>query len=167
MTHIHSFPPISDARAEVLILGSMPGKVSLQRSQYYAHPRNLFWRIIKEITGIPSSESYEMRCDMLKQERIAVWDTLKSCTRTSSLDSDIDDSTIVPNDFSTFLRQHPAIRLICFNGAKSEAVFSRQVAPHLGDLLGQTRLERLPSTSPANASITFESKLDQWRVIAS
>jgi len=166
MGHVHSFPPISDRRARVLILGSMPGKVSLRASQYYAHPRNLFWRFTEEILGIPREAPYSERCKKLKDNGVAVWDTLKTCTRTSSLDSDIDDSTIVPNDFSSFLSEHPNIQLICFNGAKSENVFSKRVVKTLGQSLSGIELKRLPSTSPANASIPLDVKFDQWRVIA-
>jgi TDG/mug DNA glycosylase family protein len=166
MTHIRSFPPISDRRASVLILGSMPGKASLRESQYYAHPRNLFWRFMEEILDISREAPYSVRCKMLQENGVALWDTLKTCTRSSSLDSDIDDSTIVPNDLASFLGQHPRIRMICFNGAKSENVFMRRVAPTLGESLNGIELKRLPSTSPANASIPVATKRDQWQVIA-
>lgn len=166
MSNIHSFPPISDRQARILILGSMPGKVSLRESQYYAHPRNLFWRFMEEIFDIGHEAPYSARCQLLKQNGVALWDTLKTCTRTSSLDSDIDDATIVPNDISGFLRRHPQVRMICFNGAKSESVFLQQVAPTLGQSLEAIELRRLPSTSPANASVPLAIKLEQWRAIA-
>lgn len=166
MSRVQSFPPVSDARARVLILGSMPGKASLRAGQYYAHPQNLFWRFIENILGIPRETAYETRCEMLRDSGVALWDTLEACTRSSSLDSDIDDATIVPNDIPGFLEAHPEIRLICFNGAKAEQVFNRHVAPSLGHLLESIELRRLPSTSPANASIPLQVKLDQWQVIA-
>jgi double-stranded uracil-DNA glycosylase len=145
----------------------MPGKVSLSAAQYYAHPRNLFWRFMEELLGISQQVPYSERCEMLRENGVALWDTLKTCTRTSSLDSDIEDATIVPNDFSSFLSLHPKIRMIYFNGAKSESVFLKRVAPTLGQSLIGIERKRLPSTSPANASIPLDVKLDQWRAIAS
>jgi TDG/mug DNA glycosylase family protein len=87
---------------------------------------------------------------------------LKSCTRTSSLDSDIDDSSIVVNEFDEFLPAHPAIRTVCFNGAKAEQVYRRYVLPELPEI-GDVTYHRLPSTSPANAAIPPERKLECWR----
>jgi len=165
MSQVHSFPPISDEKSRVLILGSMPGKVSLQESQYYAHPRNLFWRFMDELLGIPRNANFDTRCSMLRERNVALWDVLQTCTRSSSLDSDIVESSIVPNDFARFFQAHPRIELVCFNGAKSEKIFEKHVAPNLGSMLGHRKLIRLPSTSPANASISFAVKLDHWRAI--
>jgi TDG/mug DNA glycosylase family protein len=145
----------------------MPGKVSLRESQYYGHPRNLFWHFMNELLGIAQQAPYLERCEKLKDNGVALWDTLKTCTRSSSLDSDIDDATIVTNDFRSFLSEHSNIQMICFNGAKSENVFMKQVAPTLGESLQAIELRRLPSTSPANASVSLASKLDQWRIIES
>jgi TDG/mug DNA glycosylase family protein len=103
---------------------------------------------------------------LLRENGVALWDTLKTCARASSLDSDIDDATLVPNDFSSFLELHPQVRMICFNGAKSESIFRQRVAPTLGRTLDGIELKRLPSTSPANASVPLEVKLGQWRAIA-
>lgn len=166
MSYIHSFPPLANPRARVLILGTMPGKVSLREVQYYAHPRNLFWPFMEEILGISRAAPYSARCSMLKENGVALWDTLETCTRASSLDSDIDDATLAPNDFSRFLQRHPQIQVICFNGAKSDSVFRKRVAPALGRSLDGIELQRLPSTSPANASVPLDVKLQQWRAIA-
>jgi TDG/mug DNA glycosylase family protein len=157
---------MSDARAEVLVLGSMPGKASLRANQYYAHPRNAFWPIFDEIFGIRRSLPYAQRCARLMQRRIAVWDVLKTCTRTSSLDSDIDPSSIEPNDFQTFFVEHPRIRAVYFNGALAEKMFNRYVLPSMSDPVADIPMVRLPSTSPANASYSFRQKLAQWRVLA-
>lgn len=165
MSRIHSFPPIADLSARKLVLGSMPGKASLTAGQYYAHPRNLFWHLMEEIMEIPRSLTYEKRCEGLKSNNLAVWDVLHTCTRDSSLDSDIDESSIVPNNFAEFLSTHASITTIYFNGAKAEQVYLRHILPTLtGELQGLQRV-RLPSTSPANASIKYETKLAQWKNI--
>ena len=162
--HVHSFPPISDPTCRVLILGSMPGKASLRADQYYAHPQNAFWRILSEYFEIPAGGAYEQRVAGLLRHRLAVWDVLRSCTRESSLDSDIVEASIVPNDFATFLFEYPAIRTICFNGAKAETCYRRYVLPDLPE--PALACHRLPSTSPANASIPYSRKLAAWQIVS-
>jgi double-stranded uracil-DNA glycosylase len=165
VTQVHSFAPISGAAAQRLILGSMPGKASLLAGQYYAHPRNHFWPVIEALLQIASDAPYERRCSALIESGVAVWDVLKACTRTGSLDSDIVEASIVPNDFETFLRAHSNIRAIFFNGAKAQSIYLRHVQPHLPPDLVDIPATRLPSTSPAHASLSFSQKLDRWRVV--
>lgn len=166
MSYIHSFPEVSEPAADRLILGSMPGKASLAAGQYYAHPRNFFWRIIETLFDIPADLPYEERCQRLAEQGVALWDVLRTCTRSSSLDSDILEASIVPQDFEGFLRAHPRIDVIFFNGAKAESVWRRHVAPALPDGLAAIPTVRLPSTSPANASIPYPVKLRQWQAIS-
>ena len=109
MTTVHSFPPIADDSAHTLVLGSMPGVVSLQADEYYAHPRNAFWPIMGALFGAGLSVPYAKRTETLLHHGIAVWDVLKLCTRDGSLDSAIVESSIEPNDFPEFLDAHPAI----------------------------------------------------------
>jgi len=161
--HVHSFPPISDPTCRVLILGSMPGKASLRANQYYAHPQNAFWRILSAFFEIPADAPYERRLAGLIRNRLALWDVLRSCTRESSLDSDIVEASIVPNDFAAFLAEHPNLRTLCFNGAKAEACFRRYVLSSLPE--HDLACHRLPSTSPANASIPYSAKLAAWQVV--
>lgn len=165
MTSIYSFEPISDQSATRLILGSVPGEMSLTASQYYAHPRNDFWRIIELVLGIPSKLPYTERCSLLTTNRIALWDVLNTCIRPGSLDSAIVASSIVPNEFERFFRTHPQVRTIFFNGGMAEKIYLKQVLPKLPDELATLKMIRLPSTSPANASIRFEEKVRQWRAI--
>lgn len=165
MMHVHSFPPIADGGAGRLILGSMPGKVSLAAQQYYAHPRNLFWPIVEEIFGIQRQLPYELRCEALMRRGIALWDVLNACTRSSSLDADIDADSIVANDFQDFLRSHPHLIGIYFNGATAAKVFERQVLPTLPNEMAAIPRIRLPSTSPANAATPYEVKLQSWTAI--
>lgn len=166
MTLIHSFPPISAADATRLVLGSMPGKASLAANRYYAHPRNHFWSFVERVLDIPPGLPYDQRCAALVARQVAVWDVLKACTRASSLDSDIIESSIVPNDLVGFLGAHPHVRQVFFNGAKAEASFRRHVLPHLPPELNHLQWVRLPSTSPANASIPLAIKLEAWRLLA-
>ncbi len=162
MPHVRSFAPIADARARVLILGSMPGEASLAAGQYYAHAQNLFWRILGEITGAAPSLPYVARARALKASGIALWDVLESCAREGSLDSAIDDATIRANDFASFYRDHPRIAQVYFNGAKAEACYRKHVLPLLGDAPARISHRRLPSTSPANASMSRAYKHRVW-----
>jgi len=162
---IHSFPPIESDNSSILILGTMPGKVSLQAQQYYAHPQNAFWKIISEILGVKAVNSYEARTSSIVAARIALWDVLKSCRRESSLDSDIDNDTIMLNDFASFFENHSHIHRVCFNGAKAESQYMKLVQPFL-QISSNIEYIRLPSTSPANAATSFDEKLRAWKKIA-
>lgn len=164
VAHIYSFAPIADRNAEILILGSMPGRASLAAGQYYAHAQNAFWRIISELLQFDPGSPYEVRVQALKSARIALWDVLRSCKREGSLDSMIEADTQTANDFRTFFRTHPQITHVFFNGAKAEACFKQHV---LREINGRVLCyARLPSTSPANASLSYARKLEGWRTIA-
>ncbi len=166
MSFVHSFAPIASPASHSLILGSIPSKESLLAGQYYAHPQNGFWKIMTTLLGREEALSYNDKTRLLISHGIALWDVLKSCTRESSLDSDIVESSIVTNDFESFFKRHPQIGAIYFNGAKAEQAFRKYVAPDLSATEG-LHLQRLPSTSPANASLSFSQKLDAWSVIYS
>jgi len=159
------FPPIAAANSRVLILGTMPGKESLRKQQYYAHPQNAFWKIAAEVFGFDAASSYESRVSSLAASGVAIWDVLKSCTREGSLDSHIEKGTVVPNDFFDFFEAHPHIHKVCFNGVAAENFFKKQVRPLLA---GGSKVEylRLPSTSPAHAAIPYAEKLRAWHGIA-
>lgn len=161
MRRVHSFAPIADANAQVLILGSMPGRASLAAGQYYAHRQNAFWRILCELLRIDPSSAYEARAQALKSARIALWDVLQSCTREGSLDAAIERDTQIANDFRSFFDAHEQIKRVCFNGATAEACFNRHVLPEIEKR--SIRYVRLPSTSPAHAAMSFEHKLEAWR----
>ena len=163
MTRIYSFKPIADKNARVLILGSMPGIMSLTAGRYYAHPQNAFWRILGALLGFDPASPYPDRVHALNNARIALWDVLHSCVREGSLDTKIDSATLVANDFKPFFSSHAKIERVFFNGTKAEACYRRHVLPGLGE----TKLGyfRLPSTSPANASMAFAKKLEAWRAI--
>ena len=162
---VRSFPPIENARARVLILGSMPGGASLRAGQYYAHPQNLFWRIMGDLLGIEPGLTYAAGVSLLKSNGIALWDVLESCAREGSLDSAIEEATIVVNDFASFYPTHPRIARVFFNGAKAEASYRRYVLGARCAVLPALRYARLPSTSPAHAALSFEQKRDAWKAV--
>jgi hypoxanthine-DNA glycosylase len=158
------FPPIARTHARVLVLGSLPGRMSLERQQYYAQPRNAFWRIVEALWGIPLALPYEERTRRLALERVALWDVCAAAVRAGSLDTAIVHHTVEPNDFAGFLARHRRIGAVCFNGAKSAELWRRLVAPTLSDRLRTLPTHVLPSTSPANQVLAFEAKLERWRV---
>ena len=160
---VESFPPIADARATRLILGSMPGKASLTAHQYYAHPHNAFWRIMTALLDVAPDAAYMARVRALQDANIGMWDVLQSCERHGSLDSSIRRDSEVANNFATFFAQHPQITQVFFNGGAAEASFKRHCRALLVD--PRLRFQRLPSTSPAHASLRFAQKLAAWRAV--
>ena len=145
----------------LLILGSMPGKPSLQAQCYYANERNIFWPIMGDLFAAGPDLPYPQRLDQLRSAGIALWDVIATCERESSLDADIVPTTVRPNDFSAFLAVHRSIRRICFNGSAAQTYFRRLVLPQL---VGSDAVEFvcLPSTSPAHAAKTYAEKLAVW-----
>lgn len=161
MTRIASFKPVEGESARILILGSMPGVMSLAAEQYYAHPRNSFWKIMSVILGFPIAATYDERIHALKVADIALWDVLHSCVRKGSLDADIEAGSVKANDFQAFLRRHPGIEVVCFNGAAAARCYKAYVLPTLKGC--RAKYVRLPSTSPAHASLSFDEKVAAWR----
>lgn len=164
MADIRCFPALAADDARVLILGSIPGKASLQAGQYYAHPRNQFWPIMAELLNCGPLEGYLAKQRALLSAGIALWDVMHSCYRPGSLDADIAKETVVANDFNAFFTDHPAIERVFFNGTTAEQAFRRWVLP--GSQGRPLVLQRLPSTSPAHAAMSFQQKLESWRPVA-
>lgn len=159
-------PPLATAGARILILGSMPGVASLNKKEYYAHPRNQFWGIIEHLFGIDQSLPYAERCRRLTAAGVAVWDVIGCCLRRGSLDTRIVVSSIVANDLAAFLARHRRIRCVFFNGLKSEQIYASHVSAEIEQSGRRLTYRRLPSTSPAHASLTAAEKLRRWRVVA-
>jgi hypoxanthine-DNA glycosylase len=158
MTRIQSFPFSADRNSRVLILGSMPGKESLRRQQYYAHPRNLFWEIMGELFGAGRELPYEERLAVLRKNGVALWDVAHTCRRKGSLDANMTD--VAANDFEALFAAAPEIHTVFFNGQTAAALFRKLVPPTLDREL---KLVTLPSTSPANASVSPVNKKAVWR----
>jgi hypoxanthine-DNA glycosylase len=156
------FPPIVGGRPRVLVLGSLPGRKSLEMGQYYAQSQNGFWRIMGALFGAGPSLPYPDRLERLIAHRVAVWDVLAAGEREGSLDSAIVPSSIVVNDFGAFFARHEDIGLVCFNGTKAADLYRRRVLPVLPPPFSSLPSRLLPSTSPAHASMPFAAKLASW-----
>jgi hypoxanthine-DNA glycosylase len=154
--------PIDRFNARILVLGSYPGRISLEKNEYYAHDRNRFWPMCANALGVAGSTSYAARQTLAIANRIALWDVLESCERRGSLDSRIVRGSEIPNNFDRFIARHRQLTTILFNGRKAASLFSRFVVPReYWTDLGLV-LEVLPSTSAANAAVSFEALTRQW-----
>lgn len=159
-----SFSFSATADAEVLILGSMPGTRSLQAAQYYAHPHNLFWEIIADLCCVGRERPYDERLQRLREHRIALWDVARECRRHGSLDGNIRPASVVPNDFQALFARAPDIHSVFFNGHAAEQLFLRLVAQTLSAAQSQRlTFARLPSTSPAHATLPRAQKKELWQ----
>jgi len=153
-------PPIVSSNTRLLVLGSFPSAASLARQQYYAHPQNQFWKILQAIwpssPRITSVSSYEIRSEWLLDRGLGVWDVYASCEREGSLDTAIRNPQI--NDFAGLARRCPQLKAIAHNGGESfkHAKFTATLG---------LPVYKLPSTSPANASWSFERKLAAWHEV--
>gem|GEM_PF-111415 len=153
--------PLIGPEPLVLILGSFPGRVSLARAGYYAHPRNRFWQIMGDLFGCEVPDSYQERVRMLQVRHVALWDVVASCTRTGSSDASVREIEV--NDIPGLLRREPGIRCIALNGRTAERIFLRSFSgdPHLAGI----PVLCLPSTSPAHAAMPPAEKIRRWREI--
>lgn len=149
--------PVTGPEPLVLVLGSFPSVLSLTHSEYYGNPRNRFWAVMEELFGILATLSYPERCLRLTREGIALWDVVAACSRPGSADSRIRDPE--PNDIAGFVRAHPAVRLVALNGSTAGRLYHR-----LAEVPGIPSVT-LPSTSPANAAVTFAEKVRQWEIV--
>ncbi|OON60533.1 DNA-deoxyinosine glycosylase [Massilia sp. KIM] len=150
--------PIIDAEVRILVLGSFPGAASLAAQQYYAHPRNQFWRLISAVLGEDlTSLSYPERLPRLLAHHVGLWDVLAACEREGSLDSAIRKPAA--NDFERLRALCPRLETVGFNGQAS-GKFAPQFAAH------GYRTVVLPSSSPAHMALSFEQKLAVWRQLA-
>jgi hypoxanthine-DNA glycosylase len=154
---LQGLSPIARRDARLLVLGSFPGVASLQSQQYYAHPRNLFWPILSALWNIDLvSLPYAQRIAQAQRHGLAIWDVYAACRRDGSLDSAIEDAQ--PNDLAGLVARLPKLAAMAHNGGESAKAMT--VTRALG-----LPVHRLPSTSPANASWSFERKLAAWREV--
>ncbi len=151
-----SFDPIIFDDATILILGTYPSLKSFEEGFYYAHPQNQFWRLLGELYG-EKSRSRDERISLLKNHRLALWDTCHTCIRSEGNSSDTNLTEIEPNDIPALLEKHPSIHRICFTGKKAQSIYTKHFS-HLGI---DTTL--LPSPSPAYRAMPFEKKLSLYK----
>ena len=140
--------------AKVMIVGSMPSVKSLADAQYYAHPRNSFWPILFDIFGENLHNDYTHKLELIRQNRLALWDAAACCYREGSLDSNMRD--VVYNDFDALYAQCPDIHTVLCNGGTAHALFVKS------GYAGERRVIRMPSTSPAY-TMAYEKKLTVWK----
>lgn len=151
------FPPVIDRATRILVLGSFPGEASLAAQQYYAHPRNQFWRLLSAVLGDAlAGLPYEQRLQRLRSHGIGLWDVIAACAREGSLDTAIRQAQA--NEFAMLKLQCPQLEKVCFNGKTSGRFEPAFAAAGFRTLV-------LPSSSPANAQLSFEEKLAQWKNI--
>lgn len=153
------FPPSIDNNCHTLILGSMPGVSSLEKQQYYAHPKNRFWPLMVRLLGeLEVPIDYQLRLQLLLRHHIALWDSIATCDRDGSLDSAIKNEQ--GNDFIALLAEYPNIKRICFNGGKSAQAFRRYNKQLL--TREDVAFYNMPSTSPANARWSMDMLVKEW-----
>jgi TDG/mug DNA glycosylase family protein len=141
----------------------MPGKTSLKLEQYYAHSRNLFWQFLFTLTEAEPTTDYARRLELLQAMKIGLWDVLAKCQRPGSLDTDIVKTSEQANDIPGLLKKYPNIHRICFNGQKAYKCFKRYVLKKHPEFERLYDLRSLPSTSPANASIDYQTRFVCWK----
>lgn len=157
MTRLVGLPPVVGPATRLLVLGSFPGVASLQAQRYYGHPQNQFWKILSALWSVDLvGMAYEDRIAAVCERGLGIWDVYGACEREGSLDSAIRHAEL--NDFAWLRRQCPQLRAVAHNGGESF-----RHAKHT-QALGLP-VHQLPSTSPANASWSFERKLSAWREV--
>jgi TDG/mug DNA glycosylase family protein len=155
----HCFDPVTRPDTRVIVLGSLPGAVSLAKGRYYAHPQNQFWRLIGGVIGRDLvALDYEARLDALLDARIGLWDTVAAATRKGSLDADI--RLHRASDLAALAASLPELKAMAFNGGRSAKIGRRQL-----EGVSNLDLVDLPSSSPA-FTLAFERKLERWRPLA-
>jgi len=163
---IAGFDPIVRSRAAVLVLGSFPGRRSLQEGCYCAQPSTSFWPIVERLFADGRGLDYEQRCDLLRENGVALWIVIHLAERPgSSSDSAIQIETVVPNDVIGFLRDHTGINHVFFSGRRADNVLGQLFGP-TPSVGRESEMCCLPSTSGTNASMLFEVKLASWQQIA-
>jgi hypoxanthine-DNA glycosylase len=155
-----SFDPISNSNTTILILGTMPGDKSLELGEYYGNSRNRFWKIISTITNNDLPLTYSGKKRLLLKSKIGIWDVAHKANRNGSLDSAIEDE--MPNDLDNFIARHKNLKVIGFNGQKSESIFDKHFKRKK-----EIEYISLPSTSPANTGMDSNSICKIWRQILS
>lgn len=150
----HEFEPVFNKNSRILILGTLPSVKSREQHFYYGHPQNRFWKVLAALTKEAVPSSVAEKKELLLTHRIAVWDVIKSCDIIGSSDSSI--RNVVPTDINLLL-EHSGITAIFGNGAKACELYEKYTLAHTG-----RPIQKLPSTSPANAVWTLDKLTNCW-----
>ncbi len=153
----HTFEPVWDERSQILILGTFPSVKSRENQFYYGHPQNRFWKLLAALTGSTVPQTIEEKKKMLLENGIAVWDVIQRCSIQGSSDSSIRD--VVANDIASLIKKSKISR-IYGNGAKACELYDKFVREQTG-----IDIQKLPSTSPANAAYQLERLQKEWRKV--
>ncbi|MBC7701390.1 DNA-deoxyinosine glycosylase [Aquabacterium sp.] len=158
---LQGLPPLITPDTRLVVLGSFPSMASLAHQQYYAHPRNQFWLILSKLWGLVGADDlrlqpYECRLDAARAHGLGIWDVYAHCQRQGSLDSAIEQAQL--NELQRLREWAPGLRGIAHNGGESAK--HMRVTQTLG-----LPVVKLPSTSAANASWSFDRKLAAWREV--
>jgi TDG/mug DNA glycosylase family protein len=153
-------PTVVPEDPRILVLGSFPSRLSLERGEYFANPRNRFWSVVESLFGIPPDLPYQERARLLSSRGIALWDVVASCEREGSGDAAIREPVV--NDIPEFLRVHPSIRVVVLNGRTAGRLFHRHIR---AGIRPEITVMTLPSTSPANARFNLPRLVEKWRAI--
>ena len=152
---LQGLAPVIARHSRLVVLGSFPGEASLRAKQYYGHPRNHFWPLLSAIWGVDLvALTYAQRITEVKRRGLGLWDIYARCRREGSLDQAIEDAEF--NDLASLRRRAPGLQLVAHNGGESARAMKQVQALDLP-------VRRLPSSSPANASWSFDRKLAAWR----
>lgn len=168
---VKGFDPIYDENSEILILGTAPGRASLEKGEYYANPGNRIWEVIEKVFGGKvASLDYQDKVKYLLEKHIALWDVCKSCYRKGSADESIDKTTggagaVVFNDIAGLLKKAKRIRKIVCNGQTAYDLLREYISSLPGGKLPRdVEIVYAPSTSPANnAHYAGQKLIDAWR----
>lgn len=153
-----SFAPIIPNHPRILILGSLPGDLSIAKDQYYAHPQNRFWKVLFALFEQEFTTDYSKRITLLHQQQIGLWDVCASALRPGSMDTAI--SEVIPNPIPHLLDEHPTISKFFFNGQKAQKLFDKYFKKE-----ATISYITLPSSSPANAQFSIDKLLLHWEII--
>jgi G:T/U mismatch-specific DNA glycosylase len=149
--------PIINKNIEILILGTYPGELSLERGEYYADPRNKFWSLISLATGEDFEVmSYDKKKNNLLKHGIGIWDVFKSVNREGGADRNINVDMAVFNDFIKLRQNCLKLKAVYFNGRKAEE-FGKNIIKEL-----EIETGILLSSSGANNGY-LEERRRQWK----
>ena len=157
MREFHTIPPLYNENSKILILGSFPSVKSRETEFFYGHPQNRFWKVMAALFREKIPESTEEKKSLLLSHGVALWDAVYSCDIVGSSDSSI--KNVIPNDI-LFILSKTSVSKIFLNGKTAEKYYKKYIEKDV-----DIKAVCLPSTSPANASVSLDELIKKWYVI--